>query len=111
MRFGNPVLDAVARTEFQTGLWWGLAGLAISVGLGIRSAWRRRGGPAPVAGLAIAAAAAIGLQATHGLPSELRLGLLLLAAAGVVADFVGWPALIGGLLAVPGRTGYLIHPS
>ena len=102
MPVGNPVLDAVARSEFQTALWWGLAGLAISVGRGILAAWRRTGRPAPVAGLAIAAAAAIGLQATHGLPSELRLGLLLLAAAGVVADLVGRPALIGGLLAVPG---------
>jgi hypothetical protein len=65
-------------------------------------AWRRQGRPTPVAGLAIAAAAAIALRATHGLPSDLRLGLLLLAAAGVLADLVGRPALIGGLLAVPG---------
>jgi len=94
--------DVAAVKEFQTALRWGLAGLAISVGLGILAAWRRQGRPAPVAGLTIAAAAAIGLHATHGLPSDLRLGLLLLAAAGVVADLVGRPALIGGLLAVRG---------
>jgi len=28
VHFGNPVLDAVERHEFQTALWWGLAGLA-----------------------------------------------------------------------------------
>src|ERR1700716_2546717 len=98
MHSGNAVLDAIERNEFQTGLWWGLAALALAVVLGVLSRWVRGGRPAPVSGLAIAATGAIALRATYELPNDLRVGLLLLAAAGVLADLVGRPVLLGAPL-------------
>ena len=45
---------------------------------------------------------AIALRETHGLPGDLLLGLLVLAGAGIVADVLGRPVLVGAVLAVPG---------
>jgi hypothetical protein len=98
----NAVRDLVERHEFRTAFWWGCAGLATAIALGVVSRRVRDLRPAPVAGLAVAGAGAIALRATHGLPGDLLLGLFLLAGAGIIADLIGRPVLVGVFLAIPG---------
>jgi hypothetical protein len=97
----STVRDLVARDEFRTAFWWGIGGLVLAIALGVSRA-ARDGRQAPVAGLAVAGAGAIALRATHGLPGDLLLGLVVLAGAGIIADVLGRPVLAGALLAIPG---------
>jgi hypothetical protein len=98
----NAVRDLVERNEFRTAFWWGVAGLVIAIALGDGSRRSRPARPAPIAGLAVVAGGSIALRATRGLPGDLLLGLALLAGAGIVADLIGRPVLVGAFLAIPG---------
>jgi hypothetical protein len=83
--------------ETAAGLLFGLVALAV----GLVVAFARRDTPAPtvpVVGLLFAAAVALGLRQTLGLPGGLALGLVALAGAGLVP--VGGP--LAPALAVPG---------
>jgi hypothetical protein len=90
------MMQPLASAEAIAGLLLGLAALAI----GLRAALGRRRTRAPATatvGLLFAAAVALGLRLTLGLPGGLVLGLVLLAGAGVVGGRAprGWlaPAL------------------
>jgi hypothetical protein len=86
--------------ETTAGLLFGLVGLAV----GLVAAFARRDTPAPtvpVVGLLFAAAVALGVRQTLGLPGELALGLTVLVGAGLAAGLpVGGP--LAPALAVPG---------
>ncbi len=102
-------LDSViGRAEFAAGLRFGLA--AVAVGLAVAVA-RREARPLPVAGLLFAAAFAVALGRTLGLPGGLALGLVVLGGAGMA----GRPrvalllAILGAFLLVSG-SGVALEP-
>lgn len=88
--------------ETAAGLLFGLVALAVGL-----VAVARRGTPAttvPVVGLLVAAAVALGLGQTVGLPGALALGLMVLAAAGLVGGLPDLPVAgpLALALAIPG---------
>lgn len=90
--------DLLGSRGFLTGLGTGIVALAAALALG--GVWRaRRRGPAPVAGLLVAAAAVVALAADDRLDGAVVSGAALLAAAGVVAWRWPW---VGPLAALPG---------
>ena len=99
--------DLTDKPEFGSGLGWAVLLTAIALGIAIvwRSAWHR---PAPVAGLAAAAAFAAAMHYSNVLPSNVLWGLVLLAAAGIAVDVLAllWtPLLLAGAgLAWPGAS-------
>ena len=86
--------------EFAAGFTFGFVALA----MGLAVAFGRRGSRIPavaVVGLLFAAATALGLRLTLGLPAGLAFGLVALAGAGLMA---GLPTagLLGPAVAIPG---------
>jgi hypothetical protein len=97
--------EIIDRPEFRAGLRWGFALTALVAVAGIVSIWLFRR-PVPVAGLIVAVALAKGMEQSGGLPSNVTLGLVYLAFAGLCAELLAslWRPLgfTGILFAIPG---------
>jgi hypothetical protein len=98
----------VEAQQFRAGFEWGLVGLALvlaAAGAGLVLSPRRWPRLLPVAGLALAGAAALALDRHWTVPAGVWAGLALLAVGGTIGFRVGpkiaRPAL-AGLLALPG---------
>jgi hypothetical protein len=85
------------------GIVFGVCGLV--VGILWESGWHR---PAPIAGVILTAAFVFATHGSTALPSNVKWGLVLLAAAGIGADFIAslWPPLVvlGAGFALPGAS-------
>lgn len=97
----DPLVDPLRQPELRDGVRYGVPALAAGVLIGI--AWRRgRRAPAPVAGLALAAAGALVVGVATPLRRDVLIGLGALAGLGLVADLVRLPAPLVLVLAAPG---------
>jgi len=97
----RETLEAFASDEFLTGLAYGIG--ALILGLVVAYLWRRRcNTPAPVVGLLLTGGALAGLSATRGLPSDLWIGLVLLAVAGGLYPWARRVPLLAAVVAIPG---------
>jgi hypothetical protein len=97
----SETLAVLAGPEFRTGLLLGAAALGLGVLIGVVSRAGGRG-PAPVAGILLAAAVTVGLVIRFSIPADLVWGLVLVAGAGAVHGRVprGWAG--AWLVALPG---------
>jgi hypothetical protein len=97
----DSIVEAVGSPEFVTGLRWGAITAAAALLVGI--AWRRwRQEPAPVAGLAVAVAVALGMPVIRSLDLDLLAGVGLLAVAGALFPWTRRIPVFPILLALPG---------
>lgn len=95
------IIAPFTEPAFRSGLVVGVIALLIGVGAGL--AWRfRRDDPLPVAGLLMAGAAVVVLMRLDLLGGGLAAGLVVLAGAGLVADWFPRSRLFLPLLALPG---------
>jgi hypothetical protein len=91
----------LASPELAAGLRFGLAASGIGLAVGLAGRAGRAPAATATAGLLFAAAVALGLRQTLGLPAGLALGLLALAAAGAAGALpAGGP--LTPVLAIPG---------
>ena len=99
-------LDPIDPGRFSTGFWFGVA--AVGTAFFVASLWRLAGRstPAPVAGLAAAAAGLAALNEVIRLPDGLVLGVAVLAGAGLLVDIFRVPWVTTVVPAIPG--GWLI---
>lgn len=101
-------LNGLRLPEFAAGCRTGVAALVIALVVG---SWARRRGdsPLPVGGLLIAGAFVEAMRESGRLVPGLPLGLVLLAAAGLIADLLGQRLLVLAALAVPGAWALATH--
>jgi hypothetical protein len=94
----RTILDS---PEFTAGIRFG--GVAVAVAAVVGLVWYAvRKERAPVAGVALAGAALLGLADIFDVPQALVVGTALVAAAGLVAALLPWPELAGLVLSIPG---------
>jgi hypothetical protein len=98
-------LDALRGGGFETGVRFGIGALGAGILLGALWRMRRTTRLAPVAGVLFAAAACAALRDSIGVPDGVLLGVLVLAAAGLLVEALdAWwvtslfPAIPGGWL-------------
>ena len=97
----DSIVEAAGSPEFLTGLRWG--GITAAAALLIGIAWRRwRKEPAPVAGLAVVVAVALGMPTVRPLHQNLLAGLGLLAVSGEIFPWTRRILLLPFLVALPG---------
>lgn len=97
----DSVREVLTSDELVAGLPLGVAALAAGVVIGALWRWRAHR-PAPVAGALAGAAAWLALDAEFGLPEDLLVVLVVLAAGGVIGDVLGRGRAVRLALAVPG---------
>ena len=104
---GLALNELLHRPEFGDGLAlgivFGVSGLV--VGVIWQGAWHR---PAPIAGLVVVLSFVLAANGSASIPSNVKWGLVMLAAAGAAADLVAklWPPLVvlGAGFALPGAS-------
>jgi hypothetical protein len=96
------VLELLDDGDLWTALGAGAAATAIVASFGRRPRRRRPGTRVPLAGFAVAVPALAVIAVQLHLPDGLLVGLLVVAAAGLLVDVEGVPAPMGLLVAAPG---------
>jgi hypothetical protein len=97
----RAIVDAAGSAQFLAGLRWG--GIAAAVAAAIGIAWRPwRNQPAPVAGLAAAAAATAAMETVRPPDTDVLAGLALLAIAGATFPWTRRIPLLPVVVALPG---------
>ncbi|MGH9026832.1 MAG: hypothetical protein ACRDWD_12070 [Acidimicrobiia bacterium] len=92
-------LDLLREAGFRAGL---VAGLLTTIGVVAAALGHRFRSPLPLAGIAASAAALLGLRWALVVPHELLIGLVALAAGGLLAGILSSNLLVRSLTAVPG---------
>lgn len=105
---GETLRSVLGEPELAAGFWSGL--VAAVAGLVLATSWRWER-PAPVAGPLFAAAFAVALARTHGVPAGLAVGLAVLCAAGMVRRRSrSLPLAVAGAWLVTWGSGLALSP-
>lgn len=105
---GETLRSVLGRPELAAGFWSGLVAAVAGLALATSGRWER---PAPVAGPLFAAAFAVALAWTRGLPGGLAVGLAVLCAAGVVRQpSRSLPLAVAGACLVTWGPGLALGP-
>lgn len=97
----RETLDALTSDEFLMGLVFGL--IALTLGVLVVYVWRRWSDtPAPVVAVLLTGAATAAMQTTRELPSDLWVGVLLLALGGALYPWARSLPMLPAVVAIPG---------